>query len=185
MPQSFDPSELLRIEMQQASHPVVLVAHHRRWRSIQGAQSFQSGRSDDACNRCAAAAYMVCDLSAGQPRSAKFHYSSSRTRTGTAGAVWPRRAVIQSLESCLSEASQPLPSRTRTDANCVTRFIHRPAVREHSIDQQGSTLRRESSILMNVHLGLLRLSVCSHSQIHRSRPGGQLLSLNNVLRHHS
>jgi Family of unknown function (DUF5924) len=52
---------------------------------------------------------------------------------------------------------------------------------------RGCTARSpgESSILVNVHPGLLRRSVGWHSQIHRSRPGGQLLPLNNLLRHHS
>jgi len=131
MAQSFDAS---KPEMQQTSHSVVLIADHRWRRTIQQAESGQASCFDDACDRGATAAYTACDLSTGQPRSTKFHDPPPSSHPGSAGSAWPRRAVVQSVESFLPEPGQPLPSGAFADADGMTRFSHGPAIGQDTIN---------------------------------------------------
>ena len=81
--------------------------------------------------------------------------------------------------------AQPLPSSTIGNTDGLRRRAHRPSLFAHSLDQQGSTQRTSSRILVHVHSGPSCQPVRLKSfQIDESRPDGQLASRNNVLASH-
>lgn len=63
-----DACKLLNVEMEQSSGFSVLVAHHSRWRSVEGSQASKTCGFDDSSDGRSTASNMASDLAAGQPR---------------------------------------------------------------------------------------------------------------------
>ena len=182
---SFDTSKLLDIDVQQFPRPASLVALHRRhW--IQIAQARQTNPSNHSRHGRATATHQETDSSAGQPTMPQIDDPFVEALANPTHAARSRRTIPQPFGSFGTIPTQPLPSRPPAHANGFSGGGHRPPLLEHSFHQQGSTRRTTSRILVHVHLGSSVRSVRFEGfQIRRSRPDGQLFSMNNVLRHHN
>src|SRR6266581_1226385 len=83
-------------------------------------------------------------------------------------------------------SSSPLARSANAHPRCPCRCAERPSLILHPLYQQRSTRGQTSRILVYVHPGSSVRSVRLEGfQIRRSRLDGQLLSGNNLLRHHN
>jgi hypothetical protein len=107
-------------------------------------------------------------------------------RRDPSAAVRSRPSIIQRLHPTHPMPRQPLIGPSSADAcrPCGGRYAR--SFHHHPLDQQRSTCRTTSRILVNVHPGSFS-ATCSFGdfQDRRSRLDGQFLSVNNVLRHHN
>ena len=183
MTDPIEASEALDINMKQLSGVIPFVT--LRWRSrLEAPEPAQSLTAADPGYRRETDPGQHCDLSNRSTLLAQSDDLSPELRFGRRVRVRPRAAVRQRL--ILRGAPDPLPPSPITDTGGRRRLVHRPALFGDSFEQQCSTCRAGSRILVHVHPGPPCQPVRLKSfQIDESRPDGQPPSRNNLLTHHS
>jgi len=178
-----ESAKSFHVDVQQLAGTFTLVAMNRR-RRIDVAQAIHSRPPANASDRGDADAGDDGDPSDGHAFTPQLDDQGTGGRVDGVRAVWSRASVRHRL--IVFSAADPLVRPTYTQASGLRRLSERPATLQDAMDQQRSTCREASRILVDVHLGS-SLPTCSfgHFQIGGSRPDGQAFSRNNVLVHHN
>jgi hypothetical protein len=154
-----DPSELLRVEVQQIAGARVFVAVHQ-WRGFQPPAPGQARAPRDAGGRRRAHADGPGDLRARPPLVAQdFNPELDGRGRGLRAGVGPAGAVLQPGHPFRAIAGQPLARGPERHSKLRGQSSHRLAARGPR-HQVLSTVGRESGILVDVHPGLLFPGKC-------------------------
>jgi hypothetical protein len=169
--------------MKQLARPIPLIATRRR-RRIDPAQAIESFSPADPPDGGQAHSGEHCDPAFGHSRSSQRHHQAALTAADRAAAMGSRASIGHRLIAFA--ATNPLSGPPHAQASGLRRLLQRPARFQDSFQQQLSTCRAASRILVHVHSGPSCHSVRFESfQNDESRPDGQLTSRNNVLAHHT
>jgi hypothetical protein len=152
----FDPPELLGVDVQELARPFALIAHDRRLR-LERAQFAEPQATQNAADRRGGHRQLARERRAAQavaPPVLDLSHALGRHLVSTA----PRRRtpIVQRRRRTGAVARQPtvrLPCRQPSGAGGRA---HRPAVLRDPLHQQGSTLRHQTRILVQVHPALPR-----------------------------
>jgi hypothetical protein len=142
--------------------------------------------SQDAGHRGRARADANRDLEAGLPTPAQSEDLFDNDRMSLTGrTIRPRTAIDQRRRAGLLITTLPLRSRPAGNTGRLGGAGHGDACLD-ALDQQHSTGRASSGILVKLHLGSFVETVASDtSSLTDLGPDGQLLHGNNVLRNHN
>jgi hypothetical protein len=180
MADTIDATEPLGVDMKQFARALAFVTHHR-FRRLQGRQAVQTQPPQMASDRCQAATCLTGDAPQWQPLSSALFellHLLGRARPGTAARAGT--TVQQPSRAFGLEAGQPFVGSAAAHPDGLSRSRHSPPLLEYPIDQQGSTCRRQSRMLMAVH---------PFSCPELLGPGNHsfpvLGRMNNLLRHHN
>jgi len=180
-----DAAQFLGVDMDKLSGTVSLVAADGLLR-IEVLESGEALPSQDAGHRGRARADARGDLGAGLPTSAQSEDLFDNVGMGlTRTTTWSRTAIDQRRLAGLLITTLPFRSGSAGNTGRLGGAGHGHAGLD-ALDQQHSTGRASSGILVKLHLGsfddLLALDTSSLTDL---GPDGQLLHGNNVLRNHT
>jgi hypothetical protein len=153
MPRSPEARQALDIKMQQIACLPSLVARDRLWR-IKRSLRPQSVPREDGTDGRTREAQLATDKSGRLPKMAQVQDDlRPLRRQGVPDVVRPRRPVAEARQSVLSLSLHPLIGCMPADTGRRCCAAHAPTFLADATNQQSSTDRRSTGILMNVHPG--------------------------------
>jgi hypothetical protein len=180
-----DAAQLLGVDMDELSRMVSLVAADGFLR-VEVLEPRKTLADQDAGNRGRARADARGDLGAGLPASAQPEDLIDNDRMGlTRRPMGPRAAIDQRRLAGLAITTLPFRNSSAVNTGRLGGAGHGHASLD-ALDQQHSTGRASSGILVKLHLGSFVETVALNtSSLTDLGPDGQLPHGNNVLRNHS
>src|SRR5690606_37519200 len=181
MPDPLDPSELLGVDVKQASRVGVLVALRRGLGFVEPPQSPQSQRLEMPRHRGDRDPELLRDLPACLPSSPQLFHSAQRlTGRSHRDPVGSRAAVLQARDPFGSEAMEPLVQGLSADLSAGRDLSNRSPLLQDKTDQSLSARRSQLRVRMESHSGISSGEWWLALQPHRSSEDPRV---NNLLRH--
>jgi hypothetical protein len=185
MSDDLDAAELLGIDVDELTGAVSLVVKNGRL-GIQVLESREAVSGQDAGHGGGTGTNSRGDLGSSLSAMAQPEDLLDEDRRGLPRrALGPRAAIDQRRRAGLLIATLPFPGRSAGNSGRLGGAGQGDAGLD-TLDQQHSTGRATSSILVKLHLGSFAEAVALNtSSLIEEGPDGQLLHVNNVLRNHS
>ena len=158
MPRTVETPELLHIQVQHLARPVPGVAPYRSgW--IQHRQPIEPGALQHAANGGHRHPGARMNLTVGASLATQRNDPlAQRMRRPMRTARRARTPIAQPRFAFIQVAAAPLVGSAHTHTRCLRRFLGPKPLFQHPPNQKGSTIGRQSGMLMAVHPGPLARS---------------------------